>query len=84
MGAYAAGAREIGELFEEPALFVACVLLIVVSVGWLVITRLIVRELKRAAARGRRVPAIDAVRSPADIWAYPPEPRPTEIANRFQ
>lgn len=70
----AATARDIGELFADPALTVACVLLIVVSVGYVVVTRLIVRRLKKAARRGRRAagPRIDVVRDPKDIWSYPP------------
>jgi hypothetical protein len=57
------------ELLEDPVLSVACVLLIVVSVGWVVITRLIVRRRRRAALRGRPV---DSVRPPRDIWSLPP------------
>jgi cell division protein FtsX len=68
----AATARDIGELFRDPALTVACVLLIVVSVGWVIITRLIVRNIKKAARRGRNAPRIDAVRPPRDVWSYPP------------
>ena len=68
----AATARDIGELFADPALTVACVLLIVVSVGYVVVTRLIVRRLKKAARRGRRGARIDIVRDPKDIWSYPP------------
>jgi hypothetical protein len=69
---FAATPEQIGELFKDPALTVACVLLIVVSVGWVVITRMIVRRLKRAARRGRRIARIDAVESPRDIWSFPP------------
>jgi hypothetical protein len=68
----AATAGDIGELFADPALTVACVLLIVVSVGWVVITRIIVRRMKKAARRGGRASAIDVVRPPKDIWSYPP------------
>lgn len=68
----AATARDIGELFADPALTVACVLLIVVSVGWVVVTRIHVRRLKKAARRGVRVARIDVVREPKDIWSYPP------------
>ena len=69
----AATPEQIGELFKDPALTVACVLLIVVSIGWMVITRLIARRIKRAARRGQRSARIDAVQSPKDIWSYPPE-----------
>jgi hypothetical protein len=70
--ALAATARAITELFADPVLTVACVLLIVVSVGWLVVTRLIVREMRKAAFQGQRVPRIDVVTPPRDIWAFPP------------
>ena len=68
----AATARDLGELFRDPALTVACVLLMVVSIGWVIVTRLIVRDLKKAARKGRAVPRIDVVRPPRDIWSYPP------------
>ena len=52
------------EFLSDPALTVACVLLIAVSVGWLVITRLITGHMRRTGAvrrkRGR------------DIWSEPP------------
>ena len=70
---FAATVDQIGEFFKDPALTVACVLLIVVSVGWVVITRIIVRRLKRAARRGQHVARIDVVQNPRDIWSYPPE-----------
>jgi len=73
----AATARDIGELFADPALTVACVSLMVVSVGWVVVTRIILRRLKRAARRGYRTARIDAVQDPKDIWSYPPPP-PTQ------
>lgn len=69
---FAASARQIGELFKDPALTVACVLLIVVSIGWVIITRLIVHRFKKAAQRGRRIARIDLVQSPRDIWTSPP------------
>ncbi|MDQ3964101.1 MAG: hypothetical protein M3277_09370 [Actinomycetota bacterium] len=68
-----ANARALEELFRDPVLTVACVLLMVVSIGWIVVTRVIVRLLRRAALRGRAVPRIDVVRPPRDIWSYPPE-----------
>lgn len=68
----AATARDVGELFRDPALTVACVLLMVVSIGWVIVTRLIVRQMKKAARLGRAVPRIDVVRPPRDIWSYPP------------
>ena len=69
----AQSARDLTELFEEPALTVACVLLIVASVGWIVVSRLIVRQITRAAMRTRAVPR-DLVRPPKDIWSLPPPP----------
>ncbi|MEA2453258.1 MAG: hypothetical protein QOG04_1968 [Actinomycetota bacterium] len=65
-------ARQIGELFKDPALTVACVLLIVVSIGWVVISRMIIHRLKRAAKRGQRFARIDVVQNSRDIWTYPP------------
>lgn len=75
MQVFGASARALDELLRDPLLTVACVLLIVVSIGWIVITRLIVRYWRRAALRGRPVPRIDVVRPPRDIWSYPPERR---------
>jgi hypothetical protein len=46
-----------GEFAREPILTVACVLLIVVSIAWIVVSRMIVRQLKRydkAVARPKR------------------------------
>ena len=71
----AQSARDLTELFKEPALTVACVLLIVASVGWIVVSRLIVRQVTRAAMRTRAVP-LDLVRPPKDIWSLPPPPHP--------
>ncbi len=60
------------EFMQDPALTVACVLLVVVSVGWVVITRLIVHRMKKAALRGQRSPATDTIRPARDIWSIPP------------
>jgi hypothetical protein len=62
----------LAEFFRDPSLTVACVLLIVVSVGWIIVTRLIVHQMKRAAKRGVKGPALDSVRGPRDIWQIPP------------
>lgn len=70
---FAQTADQINELLNDPALTVACVLLIVVSVGWVVVSRLIIRRLKKAARRGQRIARVDVVQSPRDIWSYPPE-----------
>ena len=47
--------RSLEEFAREPILTVACVLLIVVSAGWIVVTRLIARNLKSAELK-RKVP----------------------------
>ena len=61
------------EFSQEPLLTVACVLLIVVSVGWIVVSRLVSRNLRKAArARNRRNEKKGAVRPAKDIWADPP------------
>ena len=75
MSQLAATARDLGELFREPVLTVACVLLIVVSVAWMVVTRVIVRRMKKALRRGIRPARIDMVRAPRDVWSYPPPRR---------
>ncbi len=64
-----AAQRPLREFLTDPILSVACVLLIVVSVGWILVWRRILRDMERAA---RRRPAQAARRSPRDIWAYPP------------
>ena len=62
--------QPIEEFLREPILTVACVLLIVVSVAWIVVTRAIVRNLKRAALRRGRKPGTYS--PPRDIWSEPP------------
>lgn len=62
----------LAEFFRDPSLTVACVLLIVVSVGWILVTRLIVHQMKRAAKRGLKTPTLDSMRGPRDIWEIPP------------
>ena len=64
--------RPLLEFFRDPTLTVACVLLIVVSIGWVVVTRLIIHKMKRAARQGVRSPATDAIRPAKDIWSLPP------------
>ena len=59
------------EFMRDPALTVACVLLVVVSLGWVVMTRLILHRMKRAARRGARA-RLDAIRPAKDIWSIPP------------
>jgi len=60
------------EFMRDPSLTVACVLLVVVSIGWVVVTRLILFKMKRAARRGVRTAATDAIRPAKDIWTIPP------------
>lgn len=69
----AATADQIGELFKDPALTVACVLLVVVSIGWILVSRMIVRRMKKAAKRGQHIAQRQLVQSPKDIWKFPPE-----------
>ena len=66
------GKQPLVEFMRDPSLTVACVLLVVVSVGWVVVTRLIVHKMKRAAKRGVRNAAVDTVRPAKDIWTIPP------------
>ena len=58
------------EFLSDPVLTVACILLIVVSIGWLVITRLIVRNRRRAALRG--LIKVKSRRPERDMWQVPP------------
>ena len=62
------------EFLVDPSLTIACVLLVVVSVGWIVVWRRILRDMRRAASRrpASRAPKTDVVRPPRDIWSYPP------------
>ena len=49
---------------------IACVMLIAVSLGWIVVSRIIARMMKKAAIRGQQ--RVEALQSPKDIWSYPP------------
>lgn len=62
----------IDEFLSDPMLTVACVMLVVVSAGWVVISRLIVRNLRKAAMRGIRNRRVEAMRPNRDIWSMPP------------
>lgn len=64
--------RPLLEFMRDPTLTVACVLLVVVSIGWVVVTRLILHRMKRAAIRGIRSASTDAIRPAKDIWTIPP------------
>jgi ABC-type Fe3+ transport system permease subunit len=65
-----------GEFAREPILTVACVLLIVVSIAWIVVSRMIVRQLKRydkALAQPRRGRPTQRTRK---AWDQGPGSRP--------
>ena len=64
-------AQPLEEFAQDPLLTVASVLLIVVSVGWIVVSRLVSRNLRKSAtlARGQKK---GAVKPAKDIWAGPP------------
>jgi cell division protein FtsX len=64
-------AQPLEEFAQDPLLTVASVLLIVVSVGWIVVSRLVSRNLRKTAARARGDKK-GAVRPAKDIWAGPP------------
>jgi hypothetical protein len=64
-----AAQRPLREFLTDPTLTIACVLLIVVSIGWVVVWRLIIRAMKKAASRGV---SSEAPQNPRDIWAFPP------------
>jgi hypothetical protein len=66
---------KVDEFLSDPTLTIAAVLLIVVSIGWVVVTRLIVRRYRKAYMRARQYsarPRVDVVRPPRDIWSFPP------------
>jgi hypothetical protein len=70
------------EITAEPLLVTACVVLVAVSLEWIVVARLIIRNYKKAARRGLIADTqIDVVRSPRDIWTYPPpgSPEPSRV-----
>jgi hypothetical protein len=60
------------EFAQDPLLTVASVLLIVVSVGWIVVSRLVSRNLRKTAARTRGPKKKGPARPAKDIWADPP------------
>ena len=59
------------EFAQDPLLTVASVLLIVVSVGWIVVSRLVSRNLRKTA-RAQNEKKKGTVRPAKDIWAGPP------------
>ncbi len=62
----------LNEFLSDPMLTVACVMLIVVSLMWVVVSRLIARNLRKAALRGIRNRRVDSMRPTRDIWTMPP------------
>lgn len=60
------------EFLAEPSLTVACVLLVVVSVSWVVVARVISRRLRRAALEAGRRPPPEVAAPARDIWSDPP------------
>ncbi len=59
------------ELAQDPLLTVASVLLIVASVGWILVSRLISRNLRKTASLQARKKK-GTVRPAKDIWSEPP------------
>lgn len=62
----------LADLTEDPVLTVAAVLLIVVSIGWIVVSRMITREIRRQAARRRRSSPTKKPTKDRNMWSYPP------------
>jgi hypothetical protein len=60
------------EFIQEPALSVAAILLIVVSIAWIVMARLITREMKKAAYRTMGSKSRRNTKPARDIWSSPP------------
>jgi hypothetical protein len=64
------------EFVREPALTIACVLLVVVSIAWIVVARMISKNVRRSATlrsqAQRRESAPKPPRPPRDIWSEPP------------
>jgi hypothetical protein len=60
------------EFFNDPILTVACVLLIVVSIGWILVSRLVARNMRRARLRRLNPAKPGEYQPPRDVWAEPP------------
>ena len=66
-------AQPLEEFAQDPLLTVASVLLIVVSLGWIIVSRLVSRNLRKTAAMAReRKKRKGPVKPAKDIWAGPP------------
>lgn len=64
--------QPLDEFVQDPLLTVASVLLIVVSIGWIVVSRIVSRNLRKTAQRARG-PKKGAAKPAKDIWAGPPD-----------
>ena len=64
--------RRAEDVVRDPLLAIACVLLVVVSIGWMIVSRLIIRNWAEAAAAKRDRPKVGKVRPTRDIWRAPP------------
>ncbi len=62
--------RRLDQFGSDPVLTVACVLLIFVSLMWIVMARIIYRNLRRAV-EDAQIP-VKRVQPPRDIWKSPP------------
>lgn len=60
------------EFLNDPILTVACVLLIVVSIGWIIVSRLVSRNMRRARLRRLDPAKPGEYEPPRDVWADPP------------
>lgn len=69
-----AKAGSFAEFTRDPLLSMAAILLIVVSVAWIVFSRLIAGELKRAATKAQRRSGRPPPppRRKAEVWKEPP------------
>jgi hypothetical protein len=61
-------AEPLDEFASDPVLSVACVLLIVVSIAWIIVARSISRNLRR----NDRLSQQSGQRAPRDVWKTPP------------
>ena len=61
-----------GEFAREPILTVACVLLIVVSCAWIIVSRMIVRHLKRYDAAAGQAKQRRRPTRTKKVWDEPP------------
>jgi hypothetical protein len=61
-----------GEFAREPILTVACILLIVVSLAWIIVSRMIVRQLKRYDKAISQRPRSRPTPRQKKVWDQPP------------